>query len=139
MSETKELKRSIKEIQEIDTIVGQLYGKDAKLQQSKFGYAYKRFVEKNYQPAITKLQEKLADARVDFALTDAATKEVLVDQDNTRGFKYDKDGLKKIMEAERKLAKEWEAEEITIIPFISKEVPKDLTDEDKEKLKGLII
>lgn len=136
---TTEIKRTIKEIQEIDQIVAGLYGKDAKLQQGKFGYAYKRFVEKNYQPAITRLQEKLADVRVDFALTDPTSKELLLDKENARGYKYDKDGMKKVMEAERKLAKDWETEEITITPFISKEVPKELSDEQKEILKGIII
>lgn len=136
---TQEIKKTIKEIQEVDQIVAQLYAKDVKLQQSKFGYAYKRFVEKNYQPAITKFQEKIADIRVDFALTDSTTKELLLDKDNARGYKYDKDGMKKVMEAERKLAREWENEEIVITPFISKEVPKDLSEDEKEKLKGLII
>lgn len=139
MPETKELKKTIREIQEVDQIMAQLYAKDATLQQAKIGYAYKRFVEKNYQPTITKLQEKLADARVDFALTDKNTGEVLVDKETARGFKYDKDGFKKIMESERKISNDWMAEEIIVQPFICKDIPKQLSEDDKEKLKGLII
>lgn len=139
MEKEKQIKKTFKDLQEIDGVVGQLYAKDATLQNSKLGYAYKRFVEKNYRPLLDELMEKLAIERVEYALTDEKTKEVLVDQTNPRGFKYDKEGLKKVMEAERKLTREFADREVVITPFISSYVPKGLNEEQTEVLKGLII
>ncbi len=133
------VKRTVKEIQEIDAVMGNLYSKDPTMQNTKLGYAYKKFIDKFYQPAITKFQEDLADARVDFALTDKTTGEVLVDKENPRGFKYDKENLKKVMAAESKLSKEWQEKEVIIIPFIVKDVPKVLTEEQRDLLKGILI
>ncbi|MFA5197693.1 MAG: hypothetical protein WC437_04730 [Patescibacteria group bacterium] len=131
--------KTFKDLQDIDLLVSNLYSKDKTLEKSKFGYAYKRFIEKNYMPAIKEMQEKLSDVRINNALEDKNTKEILITKENSRGFKYSKEGLKKCVAEERKTVDEFEKKEIEIIPFISSYVPEGLSEEDKELLTGLVI
>ena len=130
--------KKFKELQEVDQLIASLYAKDKTLQNSKFGYAYKRFVEKNYVPVIKEMQERLTDVRIDNALEDKNTKEILIDKESNRGYKYSKEGLKKCIEDERKVMKEFEEKEIEIESFISSFVPQ-LDEGQKEILNGLII
>lgn len=132
------MKKTFKELQEVDVLVGSLYQKDKTLEKSKFGYAYKRFIEKNYVPIIKERQERLIDVRIDNALEDKNTKEILTDKESNRGYKYSKEGLKKCIKDERKVMEEFEEKEIEIEPFISSFVPQ-LDEEQKEILNGLII
>lgn len=137
--ETKEIKKTMSEIFEANAVVAALYAKDDTLKQTKFGYAWDMFVKKNISPAQEILNEKLAVIRVDNALTSETTKEVFLDRENNRGFKYSKEGLKQCMAEENKCVKEWYAKEVEIKPYICKDVPKILTEEQKETLKGLIL
>jgi MFS superfamily sulfate permease-like transporter len=93
--------KKFKELQEVDGLVAGLYAKDKKLQNSKFGYAYKKFSDKFYFPVVKELQERIQDVRVDNAMEDKNTKEILVDKENVRGYKYTKEGLLKCMKEER--------------------------------------
>jgi len=131
-------KITFKELQEIDSLVANLYTKDKTLQNSKMGYAYKRFSEKFYFPVVKELQQKTQDIRVDNAMEDKNTKEILADGNNVRGYKYTKEGLKNCMKQERELVEEYDKREIEIEPFISSFKPENLTDEEKELLKGII-
>jgi hypothetical protein len=130
--------KTFKQLQEVDQLVASLYQKDKTLEQSKMGYAYKRFSEKNYFPVVKELQEKLIDIRVDNAMEDPTTKQILKDPTDQRGFKYSKEGLKKCIEQERKVIDEFNKREIEIIPYISSFVPEILTEDNLEELKGLI-
>lgn len=131
--------KTFKELQEVDSMIGELYKKNPKLKDSKFGYAYKRFSDKVYSPVVRDFQDELGFCRVDNALEDPNTKEVLIDRMNVRGYKYSKAGLKKCMEQEKKIIEEWDEKEVEIKPFFTKDVPTELTDEDKELLKGVIL
>ena len=132
--------KTYKDLQNIDEVVGGLYRKDPTLEQTKFGYAYKRFVEKNYIPVMKELRELLVNARIDLAMEDPKTKEVLTDPNpQSRGFRYDKEGLKAIIQKEKEIMAEFDKKEIEVTPFISSFVPEGLTDEDKEMLKGCVI
>jgi hypothetical protein len=132
------MKRTFKQLKDIDNLVGSLYTKDDKLQDTKFGYAYKRFTDKNVTEIYKKFQRTLLDVRIDNALEDEKTKEVLIDNMNVRGFKYSKVGLKKVVEDEDRVTKEFEAQEIDVEPYISSYIP-ELTEEEVDLLDGLLI
>lgn len=131
--------KTFKELQEIDELVGGLYAEDDKIKLSKFGYAYKRFSDKNYVPLLKEFQQELYDIRIEDALEDEKTKEILVDKTNYRGFKYSKDGLKRVVIAERNLALKFDKKEVEVIPFISTYVPEGLPEEVIEQLTGIIL
>jgi hypothetical protein len=130
--------KTFKELQEGDSIVAEAYRKNPKLKDSKFGYAYKRFSDKNYVPMVRDFNEELAMLRVKFALEDPATKEVLIDRMNVRGFKYDKKGLMELMTAERELEEVFFKKDIKLVPHIVEVVPDDFSDEQVEMLKGSV-
>ena len=130
--------KTFKELQSVDELIGNLYQKDAKLKDTKFGYAYKIFSEKNYVPVIKEFQEALASIRINNALEDKNTKEILVDRANPRGYKYSKEGLNACIAQERKIEKEFDEKVIEITPYFCKVLP-ELTEEQVEQLKGLII
>lgn len=130
--------KTFRELQEVDNMVADLYKKNPKLKDSKFGYSYKRFSDKNYAPVVRDFNEELATLRVKFALEDANTKEVLIDRMNVRGFKYDKKNLIELMSAERKLEEEFYAKEVELKPFISTMIPDEMEESHIELLKGLV-
>ncbi len=130
--------KTFKELQDVDSLIADIYKKNPKLKDSKFGYAYKRFSDKVYSPVVRDFQDELGFARVDNALEDPTTKEVLIDRMNVRGYKYSKAGLKKCMEDEKKIIETWDIKEIEIKPFLVKDVPTELSEDDVELLKGII-
>lgn len=136
---TKNNEKTFRELQEVDRLVGGLYQTDPTLKDTKFGYAYKRFTDKFYVPLLTELDEGLTKIRVEFALEDEKTKEILTDRTNPRGFKYNKHDLLKCMEAENKFIKSFQDKTIEVEPWVSAHIPKDLSDEAKEQLKGILI
>jgi hypothetical protein len=131
--------KTFKDLRELDNMVGQLYAVDPKLKDTKFGYAYKRFVEKNYQKPLNDFQEAIMDARIDNALTNETTKELLKDPMDMRGFKYSKEGLKAVIKAENQLVELWNAKEIECTPYISSYKPENLSEEQTEAMTGLLI
>jgi hypothetical protein len=134
------MKKLFKELIEIDELVGELYSKDKTLENSKFGYAYNRFTKKNISPIVKERNEKILYVRINNALEDKNTKEILKDHmDPVRGYKYSKDGLSKCIEEERKIMSEYEEKEFEVEPYISSLVPEGLSDEQKELLKGILI
>lgn len=133
------IQKTFKQLREIDNIVGTLYQENKELQHTKFGYAYKRICEKFYIPAIKDFNEEISSARLNNALEDQKTKEVLVDKDYFRGYKYSKEGLKKLIIEENKIVDEWEEKLIDLEPMISSYVPEKLTEDQVEALTGVII
>jgi hypothetical protein len=136
------MKKTFEEIKNIDNIVGGLYQKNIKLKDGKFGYAYNRFYAKNIKPTLEEVNEKITDARIENAMTDEKTKELLYD--SSRGpeqklFKYTKEGLIKFNDEVRKITKEYDKKEVEIIPFFTSEIPTELLDEEKEELKDYLI
>lgn len=134
------MKKTFKQLVEIDSIIGNMYEKNDKLELSKFGYAYKRFAEKNYYPHLKEYQQKIQDARIDKALEDSETKAIITDKENPRGYKYNKEGLKNLIKEENRLSDEWDIKEFEIESFYCKEenLP-ELSDEQREKLTGILI
>lgn len=135
------MKTTFKKLQEIDSVVAGLYTKNPTLKEGKFGYAYKRFYEKNYEKVLEEYRAELADIRIDNALEDEKTKAILKDLDSRgRGFQYSKESLKAVLKAERGLDEKWNAKEIEVEPFFIKpENLPELTENQVELLKGTII
>lgn len=132
--------RKFEDLEELNGLVGTLWAKDKTIENTKFGYAFKSFMKKNYIPTEKERQEKINDIRINNALENKDTKEILRDTDRTnlRGFKYSKEGLKKCVKEERKVNDEFYATEIEITPVISSFVP-EMEEYLKELLKGLVI
>lgn len=128
-----------KELRDIDQLVANLYTRNETIKKGKFGYYYTKFYKKNIQPTIDEKEEKLADARLENALTDEKTKEVLYTDITNTAYKFDKEGTKRLIQFNRALQKEYDAKEIEIVPVVSIEIPSELSDEEKEELRGLVI
>lgn len=132
------MKKTFEQLVEIDYLVGKLYKKDTTLRESKFGYAYNKFYEKNIKKIMGDLKEAVQDINISNALEDEKTKAIIHDKDSIRGFAYSKEGLKAVIKAENELTNKFNAIEVEIIPCISTYVP-ELTEEETELLKGCII
>lgn len=133
------MKVKFRKLRDIDSAVGDLYRTTPTLKNSKFGYAYKRFAEKNYEKVLRGFQEAINDVRIDHALADEKTKEILLDHSNLRGYKYSKEGLKQVAKEENRVVDEWNEKEIEIEPHISTEVPEGLTEEMYDIFAGILI
>lgn len=131
--------KTFKELQEVDMCVAQLYAKDETLRKSKMGYAYTRFHDKYYAPVSKEFVDALNIVRVNNALEDEKTKEVIQDASNPRGFKFSKEGLKKCMADEASLVLVYQAKEIECEPYVSSYIPSDLTEEQISLLTGIIM
>lgn len=133
------IKKTFKELSEIDSVMASIYEKNPEYKDGKFGYAYKRFAEKNWYPVLKEYQNEILDIRIDNALTDEKTKAILTTEKG-RGFEFDKEGLKAVLKAERELEKKWDIKEFEVEPYIcKKENLIELTDEQKDLLKGILI
>ena len=136
------MEKTFKELNELDTIIGNLYQTNPELKDGKFGYAYKRFSEKNFFPIFKDYREALTDVRIDNALTDEKTKAILTDPSRTsRGFQYSKEGLKAVIKAERAIDDLWMAKTVKIEPFFVKpeDMPADLGEEILALMKGVLV
>ncbi len=132
------VKKTLEQLLEVDNVVGDLYAKNPKLKDGKFGYAYNRFYAKNIKPVTDEMQEKTADARIENAMVNEQTKELLKDTANPNAYKYTKEGMKKLTQDVRDIIKEFNKKEVEVIPFFTTDVP-EMMDEQKELLVGCLI
>ena len=132
--------KTFKQLQEAEQLVSALIKAEPTLKDTKFGYAFKRFSEKNYVPLAKDFNNELTTLRIEYALEDKITGEVLTDRTNSRGFKYGKQPLKQLLIEETKLADKWDSMEFEITPYISK-LPDtiELTEGQLEILTGLVL
>lgn len=125
--------------------------------QTKLGYAMKKMSNSgSFKKAITDYQAAYSEkyytevesVQVDNALTDKETKAILLaPKDAERPYLYDKEGLKKVMLAERRwnqttapaLLKEWDETLVELEPFYVTDVPAELSSDDIEALSGFVI
>lgn len=125
-------------------------------EQTKLGYAIRKVSEgsikkivKEYQQDYTgRYYNDVETAQIDNALTDKETKAVLASpKGSDRPYQYDKEGLKKVMIAERKFAditapailEEWDKKEFDIESHFAAELPDDLTLDQFEAFLGFAI
>ena len=133
------MKKTFNEVMEADIMVGGLYKKNPDLRDTKFGYAWKRFYEKNIAPTLKEYRAEIEDAHITHALEDKETGKILTDKENSRGYSYSKDGLKTVIKAEKEISEKYDGKEIEITPFISTYVPEGLTEEQTEMLTGSVL
>lgn len=131
--------KTFEELMEIDNLVGLLYREDPALPKTKFGYAYKKFYKDNIKDTFEEYRDNLADARLELALEDEKTHEVITDETSPRGFKFNKDSLIQLILKERKIKEEFFKKEIKIIPYFSTFIPPTLDIDEIAELQGLII
>lgn len=130
--------KTFKELLQVDMVVAQLYKQDPKLKDTKFGYAYKKFFQKNIEPTQKSINEEMEDIRIDNALEDEKTKAVILDEKSSTGYAHSKEQWKNINKQIRELSEKYENKEIEVEPYISSYVP-EMTDEQAELLTGIII
>ncbi len=134
------VKKTYKQLQDVDFLVGVLYKENPELEKSKFGYAWKRFVQKNYLKHMKEFQSEIMDVRIDNALEDEKTKALLTDQANPRGYKYSKEGLKAVVKKENAINDKWADKIIEVEPYvIPVESLPTLTEDETEELTGILI
>lgn len=128
------------QLQKVNQIWGFLL-LDETFEKTKFSYAFKRFIEKN-KKFYTDYNEALQEIRIDNALTDEKTKELLLDNTpGSRGFKFSKDDFKKLVKEERAISEKFNQKDCEVEPYLFKgeTASFDLDEEAIEVLTGLII
>lgn len=150
------MKKTFKDIRQFNIAVETWARQKPENLQTKLGYAMKRVTDNSVAKAIKEYQSAYQEAfyenvervHVDHALTDPTTKAILTaPQGSQRPYLYDKEGMKIVMDAERKfnsvtapaLLEEWDNKEFEIDPYIATELPDDLSDEMKDALKGFVL
>lgn len=134
------VKKTFKQLRDADFLVGLLYKDNPELEKGKFGYAWKRFINKNYMKHLKEFQNELLDVRIDNALEDEKTKALLTDATNPRGYKYSKEGLKAVIKKENEITDKWEDKEIEVEPYILPiESLPELNEDEREELTGILI
>lgn len=148
--------KTFKEIRDFNIAVNNFMRREPTNSQTKIGYALKRVSEKSVTKAVKEYQNAYQEAyytnvetvQVDNALVDEKTKAILsAPEGSPRPYMYDKDGLKVVMDAERKfnnetgpaLLEEFDKKEFDIEPYYTTDIPEDLTEEEKEAFKGFVI
>ncbi len=137
--EKNKITKTFQELNEADNLVGVLYKKDPTLRDTKFGYAYNRFYQKNFENLLKEFQKELELVRAEHALEDEKTKALILDDKNPRGFAYSKQGFKSVVEAEEKFLEKFNKKEVEIEPYFATFIPEDMNDYTREKLIGLVI
>jgi hypothetical protein len=133
------MQKKIEELLSADQIVGGLIQSQKTTENSKFIYAWKKFYRLNMKDPISEYQDKVQDIRIKYAQEDKGGS-VVNDPTNPRGYKYSKESLQSVIKEEKDATKELNEREIEVKPYICPvESLPELTDEEKEQLKGLII
>ena len=142
MKETKKVKRTFKQLKEFNGAAQAYLQKVPEAENTKFGYALKRFADMNLQKIWKEYNQKRELLAVEHALEDKETKAIIPSEPGSqRPYKYDKKGLTALMNAENELFDEWEEKEFEVEPYIATSLPKekDLTEEQREAFKGLVM
>ena len=132
------MKKTFEELKEIDILHGKLRQIEG-FDNTKFGYCFKKFSDKNIVKAFKEFNEILEDVRIDNALTDKKTAAILYKPNGQ--FEFGKEGLKNVLKKSKELENKWNSKLIEVIPFICKEIPDtvELLDEEKDLIDGVII
>ncbi len=138
IKKTQTVKKTYRELLNLNMLVNSLQAENPSLLESKFGYGYKRFLEKGVQDIFDDYNLAVADIRVDNALINESTKAVLTNGSG-RGFEYSKEGQKAVMAAELALNRKWFKKEFDVEPYFvkSEDLPK-LNEDQMELIKGLL-
>lgn len=132
------MKVTFEKLKQIDKVHGRLLGIKT-FKETKLGYAFKRFSEKNIKKPFEEYASKLEDLRIDNALEDTTTKAILYEADGS--YKFSKEGKKTLIKQMRDEESKWLDKEFEVEPFICKDIPVEVKFEEHEVelLEGLII
>ncbi len=133
------MKITFEKILEIDELYGKLLKIDG-FENTKLGYAFKKFTSKNTSIIVGDYNDVLQDIRISNALTDKNTGAILYSPDQ-RNYQYTPENLKTVIKLIKETTQEWNTKEFEVKPFICEEIPAtvQLTDEEKDLIKGIII
>lgn len=102
---------------------------------TKFAYAVDKFTKSSLKKPLEEYNEEIAMARVQNALEDEKTKQLIL---NEKGdYTFSRDGDIALRNATKEISERWATKEIEVTPFIV-ETP-DLTEIQKELFKGIFI
>ena len=130
--------KTFEDLKEISEVYGRISSPE--FLKTKLGYAFKRFYEKSMTPIFTDFNDLLQDIRIDNALTNKDTGEILY-QPDARNFKYTPEALKIVLNKIKEFTREWDKKEFEVKPFICNEIPSiiEFTEEEKVLLEGVIL
>lgn len=132
--------KTYKQLSDLDTTIFLLYQEKPELKNTKFGWGYKRFYEKNLKKIFDDYNAILIDIRIDNALIDERTKAIKTTKENDRGFLYSPDGFKNVIKAEKKLWEDWKDKEFEVEPYIiAADSLPELIEEQIELMKDILI
>lgn len=132
------IKKTFEELKEIDELYGKLLGNEG-FANTKLGYAFKRFSDKNLKEIFQDFNDTLQDIRISNALTDKTTGAILYTSDQ-KNYQYTPEGLKTTLKLIKEKNKEYSDKEFEVKPFIYTDLGTiELLDEEKELIKGVII
>ena len=107
---------------------------------TKAGYAIKRLLEKQFSSHFDDYNQELEFKRIDLALTDKETGAILTNKvSGGRNYQYTPVSLKKLIQEEDAILKKWNLKNIEFESWFVTELPKDITDQEKEAFKDFII
>jgi len=127
------MKLTFETIQSLNEEINSLYS-DVNFTKTKLGYAVKRVYNSSLKKIFQEFNDELEDARIDNALTDEKTKEIMYDA--TGKYKYSKDGLKAMIARSKEIIAAWDVKEFDIAPYFVQELP-ELTQAQAEAFKGI--
>lgn len=133
-------KKTFEELTEANSTYMNMLSMNPLLENTKFGYAWKRFFKKNLEKPFNEYNALVTDTRIEHALANKETGEIFLDQmPGGRGFKYNKEGLKSVIAAERKLKEQWSGKEYEVEPYMCTGTIPELSESQTEAFQGLII
>lgn len=100
--------------------------------QTKLSYAVARMLKRCQKP-LDDYNGKLEDLRLENALEDEKTKAIL--RDEAQQYKFSKQGLKAVIEAQRELLEK----EIEVEPYIATALPDNINDDVKVAFEGFVM
>ena len=110
---------------------------------TKIAYAIKKVTDKTAELA-EELSNELADIDLNHCYTN---QEGVIEYDivkdhhgnEIRQYKFTKEAKREKIEKERELVKKWKNRTFDIKPYFATEIPKDLTDDEREALTGFVM
>ena len=134
------MKITFEDLRKFNQVTANLFARKSVYRESKLGYAIKRFTDINLIKIFNEYNNELEMARIDHCLADPITKAVMLASGGSqRMYQYSKEGLKAVLKAELDLIEKWDKKEFEVKPWICLEPPKDLTEEEMETMKRLVI
>lgn len=138
------MKKTFKELRLFNVFSTSFLVRDKNHAETKLGYAIKSFVDKNLDKIMSEYNEALNNIRIDECHTDDSgviVYDITKDENGNeiRHLKFTKEGLKNKNKREKELLEIYDKKEYDIESCITKKVPENLTMNEIESFKELVI